>query len=288
MAINEMKFFIEEDDPSGRCLVLEEAWSPQFADVIKTERIRTLRFSFSNGWKDDNIDFLDQIPDCVAGFQVYSWKVSDLSPLTKRREIKHLSFQVELKRVFSLSSIGGLQTLKFACSAKTKNLEKCDNLEHLNIVGYPEMNIELLAPLQRLVRLQVMSKKLTSTMGMASLGNLRSIDFSGCPNLVGLDELDQLSSLENLELSGCKKIDALPQISSLKNLKSVIIEDCGAIRSLDFLAGSASLERVLIIGNTRVRDGDLTPLRSLPKLNDVRVAEGDYNLSHNEVLALRK
>jgi hypothetical protein len=283
-----IQFFIDEDDHYGPCLALCGEWSSGLASVIEKEGVRSLRLSFSNGWKGDNIVFLNEVPSSVTGFEIYSWKVADLSPLIDRKGVERLAFQVELKRVFDFGFLPILKTLKFVHSAKTKNLQGCHRLEHLNVMGYPDEDFGLLAAMQSLERLQVSSRKLRCLDGIPNLKKLRIIDFAECPNLVNLAGIEQVKTLEEIEIADCNAIKSLPCLSSLERLKSLIVENCGTLKSISFLNAHKALERVLIIGNTQIADGDLTPLKTLPNLCDVRVAEGDYNLEPDEVSALRR
>jgi hypothetical protein len=142
--------------------------------------------------------------------------------------------------------------------------------------------------MQSLERLQVSSRKLRCLDGIPNLKKLRIIDFAECPNLVNLAGIEQVKTLEEIEIADCNAIKSLPCLSSLERLKSLIVENCGTLKSISFLNAHKALERVLIIGNTQIADGDLTPLKTLPNLCDVRVAEGDYNLEPDEVSALRR
>jgi len=54
------------------------------------------------------------------------------------------------------------------------------------------------------------------------------------------------------------------------------------------LVNHENLERVLIIGSTRIKDKDLSPLKTLRKLKDVSVASGKYNMTRDEVMQLVK
>lgn len=284
---NDDQFFID-DEGSRRCIALRGEWSPRLATVIENEGVQSLRLSFSNGWKGENIDFLGEVPSSVTGFEIFSWQVTDLSPLKQRENVEHLAFQVELKRIFDLSGLPRLETLKFAHSAKTKNLQGCHRLKHLNVMAYPGESIALLTSMKSLERLQITSRKLRCLQGVADLEKLRILDLAGCPNLTSLVGLEQVETLEELEIADCKAIASLPNLSSLRHLRSLLIENCGTLESLQFLNAHGGLERVLIIGETRIVDGDLIPLKTLPNLRDVRVAEGDYNLNPDEILALRR
>ena len=155
-------------------------------------------------------------------------------------------------------------------------------------MAYPSESIEPLTSMQSLERLHVSSRKLRCLDGIANLKRLRILDLAGCPNLMALVGLEQVEALEAIEIADCKAIGSFPDLSSLRKLRSLIIENCGTLESLRFLNAHEALERVLIIGATQVADGDLTPLKTLPNLRDVRVAEGDYNLKPDEVLALRR
>ena len=77
------KVYITEDGRFGRSLVLRQPWSPEFASVIEREGIRELSLKGIGPrpvWPDDHLDFLEEVPESVTRFHVYSGKVVDLSP----------------------------------------------------------------------------------------------------------------------------------------------------------------------------------------------------------------
>lgn len=134
-----------------------------------------------------------------------------------------------------------------------------------------------------LEELSVTSRKLKGS-SCAFFPHLRKIDLAMCGELESIDCLEDCIHLKELEITDCPKVSNLPKLPC--NLKSLVIQDCGGIDSLGFIESHPSLQRVLIIGSTFIRSGDLSPLKTLKGLNDVRVAEGSYNMSHEQIRGL--
>ena len=284
------KAYIKEDEGFGRGLVLRQPWSPEFASVIEREGIRELSLKGIGPppvWTDEHLDFLEEVPESVTRFQVYSGKVIDLSPLAKRRGIEDLSFEVNLKHPIDLGSFEQLRSLYCRWSKKTKNLAKCHRLEHLIIDSYPGEDLGLLASMRKLENLKIYSRKLCSLAGISKLTKLRTLELCICTKLTSLENIEELDNLEELEVYACKKLSAIPSLASMKCLKKVIFENCGPLQNLKFLEGSESLERVFVIDRHVTADKDLSPLTTLPSLKDVSVPlRRDYTPPYLEIQAL--
>jgi internalin A len=104
-------------------------------------------------------------------------------------------------------------------------------------------------------------RKLLSTAGVGSL------DFLGLYQQAALEELRDLPALRVLAIESCKKLGSLDGIpSSLHRLK---VANCGDIASLAPLAGLREVEEFFAWESTRVVDGDLSVLLSLPRLREI-------------------
>ena len=282
--------YITEDEGSGRCLVLRQPWSLEFASVIKREGIRELSLQGHGSpprWPDEHLHFLEEVPECVTRFHVYSGKVVDLSPMVKRKGIEELSFNVNPKHPIDLAAFEQLRHLYCRWSKKTRNLDKCHRLEYLTIDSYPGEDLGMLASMRQLENLKVYSRKLCSLAGISKLTKLRTLELCICTKLTSLEGIEELSNLEELEVYACKKISMFPRLASMKRLKKVRFENCGPLPSLKFLSGSESLEWVSIVDLHVTADKDLSPLQTLPSLNRVTVPlRRDYSPPYLEIQAL--
>ena len=279
-----MNYYISELDnkKNSKVLVLQQSWEDSFIDVVKVEGVDCIRLSFSAGWKENDLSFIEKL-DNIYGVEIYSWKITDLKSLHSIPEIGYLAFQVELNRVFDLSLFRQLDTLKCNYSAKLRGFDKLEELKHLNLSNYPHETLSELEHMTILEELLLTSRTL-KRLSCGAFNFLRCIDLSMCSNLESIEQLDHCTQLEELEISDCPKLNKFTELP--KNLKSLIIENCGSIESLDFIEDHPSLERVLIIGNTSIASGDLSPLKTLRTLKDVRIAEGSYNMSNNQIQQL--
>jgi len=174
------KYLIEDDELGfGKCLVLKTNWSSSYESVINDMDISLLRLSFSNGWKDTGLVFLENLYK-LKGLEVYSWKVNDLTPLYKLPELTYLGIQADIKKKFELKRFPELKVLKIVLNAKVKNLPECVNLEHINIVNFPYESFAEISSLTKLIRVQITSRKLSSTEGISKLPEIEELDFYDC------------------------------------------------------------------------------------------------------------
>ena len=104
--------------------------------MIDKEEVDSLRLSFSLGWRESDVSF---IRDCrnLRGLEIFSWDVVDLTPVEELEQLEFLSIQVDLKKNFDLSHFPTLKTLKLFWKPSVVNLERCTDLDELNVVDYP-------------------------------------------------------------------------------------------------------------------------------------------------------
>lgn len=274
------KIKVEKDENGfGKSIILNASWDDRYFSYAKLNSIESLRLSFSNGWKDSDISFLKNLI-FLKNLEVYSWKVTDLKPVQEMTWLEGLSFQVDLKKAFNLMHLPELKVLKAVLNPKVKGLQTCVNLRHANLVNYPFSSLNELSKMVLMERLQLKSKKLASLDGVENMRNIRIIDLSDCGSLNDISLLSGCGSLEILEIHKCKHIESFPEMIQGSRLKRLILEDCGDIESVVFLQNCTELESVFLIGNTKVKDGNLSILKRLPRLEDFRATYyKHYNIS---------
>ncbi|HDX8615230.1 TPA: hypothetical protein RQN55_001388 [Aeromonas dhakensis] len=264
--INNDKYFIDEvENGMGRCLVLTAPWSDDFKSIIDKENIAILRLSQSAGWNGNDISFINGLPS-LAGVEIYSWGVKDITPLESISNLEYLGLQCEFTKAPDFSKLNKLKVFKALWRPKAKTIFSCDKLNLLNIINYPSENLKELNSMSLLRRLQLTSKKIKSLSGIEGLRSLSILDLAECPKLENLSGIDQCPQIEIVEIENCKKVYDIAILSELKNLKEIVLTDCGAVKSLRPLAHSKSLESITFIGDTTIEDGELTSLLDIPTL----------------------
>jgi internalin A len=144
----------------------------------------------------------------------------------------------------------------------------CGSLESLFVFSQPDADLSRYGELGALRRLELsQGRKLLSTRGVGEL------DFLGLYHQGALAELAGLPDLRVLSLQTCKRIETLDGVAGCTSLTQLDVANCGDIASLAPLTGLRELERLGAWESTRVLDGDLSVLLTLPRLRELRMAD---------------
>ena len=278
---NSSYFLTDAEDGFGHCLVLKTSWSAELIDVIRNRDISVLRLTEAMGWNDIEVSFLNDLNDVgLRGVEIYSWDVKDISPLQCMTDLEYLGLQCDFNKAPDFSEFKKLRFCKLNWRPKAKTIFSCTNLESLNISSYPEDNLKPLENNVNLKSLQIISRKLTSLSGINALKNLNELILSDCSKLNSIDDIEKSENISVLYFNSCKKIDDISVLSKVHNIKKLVLDNCGDIDSLKPLVQCKKLETISFTGDTRIKDGDLSPLLKLPKLKNI-FFNNKKNYSHN-------
>jgi len=90
--------------------------------------------------------------------------------------------------------------------------------------------------------------------------------------LQNLSGLAGLTTLTQLAIDSCKRVGSIDEIAHLTNLTMLKVANCGDIASLAAMATLNELEEFFAWESTRVVDGDLSVLMTLPRLRQIAMA----------------
>lgn len=154
---------------------------------------------------------------------------------------------------------------------RAKSLFGCGNLKRLVIDHYSgkENDLSLFSRLANLESLSIMNSRIISLKGIEKLNKLRFLGLYNLRKLNSLEGIERLSSLSHLEVNGCRAIGTIAPVKHLKLLKRIHFCNDNVIDTLRHISELKGLEEVLFYDNTNIKDGDLTPLISLPKLHNI-------------------
>lgn len=251
----------------GKVLVIEDSWSNKYISVIKKENITALRLSESAGFKGSNISFLHELQNLnLRAIEIYSGDVEDISPLVSLPSLEHIGIECSLKKEIDLSLFRDLKVLIITWDKKILNLDKCCNLEYLNIDKYPYQDLQSFKNLTNLHSLYIVGRKLTNLSGIEYLSTLKSLDLYGCTNLVSLQNIQDCKELESIEIESCNKIVDIHPVGKLKKLKRfyLVIKKINSIKDLE----KCSALEELTLYDTNILDGNLQFIKKLPVLKD--------------------
>jgi hypothetical protein len=239
-------------------VVLEGGWRDEYADAIEQRGLAALSIMVRGG----DLTFLERLPD-LRGLVLNAGEARDLSPVSGLRALETLTLNVVSKprMELDLAAFERLRILRAYWNPGFESMFGSASLESLYMFSQPDPDLSRFGALPALRRLELsQGRKLVSTRGV---GPLR---FLGLYQQGGLTELRDLpAGLEELAIEGCKRLDTIDAVAGLA-LKRLKVANCGEIASLSPLAGMESLEQFLAWESTRIVDGDLSVLLTLPRL----------------------
>ena len=225
--------------------------------------------------------------------------IRDLSFLSEFPDMLYLELSdepVDPAHLEPLSNLRGLQVggtrsgIDFSCFPQLesffgswheghRNLDQLQELRHLGFGSFTSKTKDLtpLANITRLDRLDLRQPKVQSLDGIESLEDLQILDVYRATNLESLSALIHgMPGMRELSLYKCKKIRSYAPIASIERLRRLNLSDCVETADLSWTKGMDYLDFFSFV-DTKVVDGDLTPLLELPRLRYV----GSMNKRHH-------
>jgi hypothetical protein len=253
---------IADIDGLRAVVVLEGGWRDEYE-----ERLQDLE-ALSISVRGDDLSFLERVPH-LRGLVLNAGEARDLSPVAALRGLETLTLNVAAKpRIeLDLSAFAALRTLRMYWNPGFESVFACRSLESLYVFGPPDPDLARFGQLPGLRRLELsQGRRLQTTRGVGP------VRFLGLYQQGGLSELAELPALEELAIEGARKLGAIDAVAGLP-LRRLTLANCGDIASLAPLAGMDTLEELFAWESTRVLDGDLSVLLTLPRLRTVALRD---------------
>ena len=279
-------FVAEDDHGFGSVFVPTAPWREESAEILRHSGCKVLRLSSSAGFSASNLSFLPAL-DFLTGLEIYSWDISDISPIFELPRLQLLGLQCRFKSTADFSRLPELKVCKLFWRPKIVGLERCTNIEHLNIVSYGRSDLTELSTLKYIRRLQLTSNVMVSVAGAETMQELRVFDVFRCPRLLDISALAKCVKLEVLDIQSCRRLARLPVGLCATSLREMSLTDCGQIASLSPIESCTRLEKVGFTGDTTVADGDLDFMLQLPRLREVKFADRRHYSISREIIARR-
>jgi hypothetical protein len=277
----------ESEDGFGKVFIPHGPWQPLFAEIVSREQIAVVRLSAAMGWQGTDLSFLAQLTE-LRGIEIYAWDIRDASVISKLSTLRLVGLQADLRTRIDLALLPALEVVKATWKKAIDSVFACKTLRYLNLVNYPAADLSSVAGMTSLTRLALTSRHLSSLQGLAALASLKSFDLDACPKLESISGLDACKDIEHLEITSSKAFRDASPIAALRSLNRLRLDDCGEITTLEPLRSCQALEYLSFVGTTRIADGDLSFIDSLPRLRHVQFApRRHYNRTPAELNASR-
>lgn len=220
-------------------------------------------------------------------------------------EIENVSAK-GLRCIESVSNLRGLRLespkagLDFSCFPQLEEfigdwhpdntgVGNCGELRSLNAFGFRSLQpgLSSLADCVRLERLYLVRPGITSLGDIDALEDLRYLDIAYAPKIQDLTPLAASKvDLREIQLTNLKNISAYAPLAGIRRLRRLILSRCAPMADLAWTKGMDYLDFFTFV-ETKVLNGDLSPLLSLPLLRNVSGGNRrDYSHSDKELDSL--
>ena len=250
----------------GRTLQLLGPWRPSLAGIMDAHDARGLRMSDRAGWPPDDIDFVDKLS--LNSIEIVADSTIDVGPIECQASLELLHLDCEISRRFDAGSLPIAYALISWPRKGIDGVLESPSLEVANITRYPGESLRPLAS-ERLERLDVTSRRLTSLSGIDRLRSLRHIDLLDCRELETFNAVGDAESLEIFSIDSNKHLTTVAPFATCARLKRLNLTNVPNLESVYPLVESRSITHLFLRGSTRVADGDLRCLLDMPQLEAV-------------------
>jgi len=249
-----------------RQLILKGEWHSSMADVMRIKNISAMLVSGYAGWDGANLDFLREVPFLERLSLIVLNRVN-IDGIYFLRHLKDFSIGYNKKRI-DFVQFQSLERVSLSWSIGYESLFECKRLKDVAIARLPEDRLPFLAHLPNLESLALSLCRFTDLQNLPELPKLVRLSLIVCNRLQRLKGLESFPNLRVLWIEQAKSLSDIDAVAFLRALRTLVLRDCPQVKNIKALVGLPDLESVSFSATTDIRDGDLSPLESLPSLTN--------------------
>jgi len=250
---------------SQKILILENDRITESCNFMLKENISGLELNYVYGISDTDFVFLKDF-NFVNFLSIINWWTKDISQIHNLTELHTLNIVTDCKTKIDFSQFPKLTNCILHWRSGATSLYKSTLLEDLCLFHYnpKEKNLLNLSNLKNLKKLQVNSSPINSLEGIENLQNIEKLELYYLRNLENIEHIKQLPKLKKLSMESCKKAN-LQAIAHLQQIEKLLLTKMADIESVKLFSELKNLQS-LALGETKITDGNLSPMFDLPNL----------------------
>jgi hypothetical protein len=265
--MTEPNYKIAEIGRTGkRQLILKGEWHSRMADVMRIEGISAMSISGYAGWKGVDLDFLREVPFLERLSLIVLNRVN-IDGIYSLHDLKDFSIGYNKKRI-DFTKFQSLERASLSWSTGYESLFACKSLRDVAIARLPEDRVPSLSRLSKLESLALSLCRFTDLQSLPELPELIRLSLIVCNRLQHLKGLECSSNIRVLWIEQANSLSDIDAVAFLRALRTLVLRDCPRVKNIKALVGLPHLESVAFSAKTDIRDGDLSPLESLPSLKN--------------------
>lgn len=257
-----------EEGEYGVRAILTSKWQDNLASIFNKKQVAELELNWAKGWSGDALLFLEALKELKA-FSLIDWKIKSILPIHHLRELRNLKVSTYCKTPIDFSSFPYLEKCSLEWRKSSDSLFKCHKLKDLYLNSYKGKDTDSFSQLENLETLIIANSPIKSLKGLANLKKIRILNLANLRMLTSLAGIEGLAELEELRVDTCRKITSIEEVRRLYKLRIFHFNNNGPVKTLTPLVCLKRLEAVLFYETTNVLDGNISFLKTIPKLNDI-------------------
>ncbi len=277
--------FVLEDSPNGRTLVVTGPWTEEAARLLSSGEADGLTLSYEKGFSENDLAFFEEWP--LRRLRIHDPLLVDLTPVSRfSRSLEELSVRAASEARLDFAGFPRLRNISCEWQLLRSPRVEVRSLETLSTWNFDEADFRPLSNHPKLKRLTIRdAPRLRTLRGISALQSISVLGIHLARELSDISELsDADPTLGELSFDFCSRIERINALSALEHLRHLGVNDCKRIESLAPIIGLKELEVLDAWGSTRIVDGNLSLLLSLPQLRELRMKSRiDYRPSVDEI-----
>lgn len=271
-----------EKGPYGKRAVLTGPWVPGLETHLTRHGVAELELNMGKGWRGTDVDFIQLLPDLQALGIFDHFYVKSVAAIHHLHKLRSLAVETYCRTPIDFSAFPLLEDCTLQWRARSWSLFDRVGLRRLAVIGFKKRTFEDFARLTNLEQLTILGAPLENVEGIGGLKNLTYLRIGNMYRLQSIQGLEGAEHLRELWIQDARHLTSLEGVEKLKELRRLQLDNCRRIESLKPLERLPSLNTVVLI-ESNVVDGDMTPLLTLPALRRARVAGKHYSHSEEEL-----
>jgi hypothetical protein len=248
-------------------------WSDEAASAFECENVDRLILNTTLGFDEPSLDFLTGLP--VRELDIRDSRVNSegLEPLYSLSEtLVKVDLGISARAIVDLARLPRLTNLIATWRQVRASINHAVELESLFLDSYEEPDLTPLAMLRSLSSLGMTGRpRISSLLGLSTPTSMQHLSISVASKLTDLTELRTMRNLVTLQFEGCRRISSIADIEACVGVQFLNVGECGELPTIAPIRMLTSLDSLYLYGDTKVLDGDLTPILALPRLEDFRM-----------------
>ena len=252
-------------------MLITGRWSRQAHEAFVSNGATRLVLNYALGFDEPTLDFMRDLP--IRELVVLDRRLTSLDPIyALAPTLQSLRLTTDPGLIVDLSKLPDLIELAADWGQIDQSIAAGERLRKAFLRHYGHADLSPIARLSQLVEINLKDRpRLRGLDGLTELSQLRRLGVFLARELEDLGPLQGATMLEELELEGCRRLSRLDPLGECVGLRTLNLSECGDLESARPLRSLADLEYLYLYGSTKIVDGDLTPIASLPRLRELRM-----------------